>query len=121
MTVLVLPLFGSFLCRYPAQRVGQFLINNKNMAIDDCLDQGRLATMHIFKPLAMVKPGDHPQPVPFGGVGKPVNLSGRLDQLGIATRRACVITSLTPLPMSRMLTTSQVCGSSAARPTKWLA
>jgi hypothetical protein len=45
----------------------------KNMAIDDALIKVGPTTVKIFKLSAMVNPGVYPKPIPFGGMGKPVN------------------------------------------------
>jgi hypothetical protein len=41
------------------------------------------ATVRIFKPPAMVNPGVYRKPIPFGGMGKPVNQNGFSDHFPI--------------------------------------
>ena len=60
----------------------QFLVN-KNMATGDAPIKADPATAQILKPPAMVTPGDYPKPIPFGGMGKPVNQNGFSDHFPI--------------------------------------
>lgn len=50
----------------------QFLAK-KNMATGDAPNKVDPATARIFKPPAMVNPGIYLKPIPFGGMGDPVN------------------------------------------------
>jgi hypothetical protein len=45
---------------------------------------GDSATVQIFKLPAMVNPGATQKPIPFGGMGKPVNQNGFSDHFLIA-------------------------------------
>ena len=56
----------------------QFMVN-KNMATGDAPIKADPATARILKPPAMVNPGVYPKPIPFGGMGKPVNQNGFSD------------------------------------------
>ena len=71
------------LFRQPAQHVGQFLINNKNMAVGGAAIKVDPATVQILKLPAMVNPDVYPKPIPFGGMGKPVNQDGFSDDFPI--------------------------------------
>jgi hypothetical protein len=62
------------------------------MAELDALDAGRQPQVlscavpsqgEIFKPPAMVNPGVYPKPIPFGGMGKPVNQNEFSDHFPI--------------------------------------
>jgi hypothetical protein len=62
------------------------------MAELDPLDAGRQPQVlscavpsqgEIFKPPAMVNPGVYPKPIPFGGMGKPVNQNEFSDHFPI--------------------------------------
>jgi hypothetical protein len=70
----------------------QFMVN-KNMATGNA-PEVRPPAIHILKPPAMINPDVYPKPINSVEWAKPVSLNGRLDQLGIAARRACVIISL---------------------------
>jgi hypothetical protein len=59
-----------------------FLIN-KNMSTGDAPIKGNPGTAQILKPPAMVNPGVYPKPIPFGGMGKPVNQNGYSDHFPI--------------------------------------
>jgi hypothetical protein len=63
----------------------QFLIN-KNMATGDAPIKLNPATVQILKQVAMVNPGIYPKPIPFGGMGKPVNQNGFSDHFPITIR-----------------------------------
>jgi hypothetical protein len=41
------------------------------------------ATVQILKPPAMINPGVYPKPIPFGGMGKPINQNGFSDHFPI--------------------------------------
>jgi hypothetical protein len=56
---------------------------NKNMAVGDAPIKVDPATVQIFKPPAMVNPGFYPKPIPFGGMGDPVNQSGFSDHFPV--------------------------------------
>jgi hypothetical protein len=59
-----------------------FLVN-KNMATADALIKVNAGTAQILKPPAMVDPGDYPKPIPYGGMGDPVNQNGFSDHFPI--------------------------------------
>jgi Endonuclease/Exonuclease/phosphatase family len=60
----------------------QFLVN-KNMITGDAPIKVEPATVQILKPPAMVAPGAYPKPIPFGGMGDPVNQNGFSDHFPI--------------------------------------
>jgi endonuclease/exonuclease/phosphatase family metal-dependent hydrolase len=74
---------GSFYFDNQPNMLDQFLIN-KNMSTGDALIKGNAGTAQILKPPAMVNPGVYPKPIPFGGMGKPVNQNGFSDHFPIA-------------------------------------
>jgi hypothetical protein len=69
---------GSFSFDSQSKMLDQFLIN-KNMATGDAPIKLNPATVQILKQVAMVNPGVYPKPIPFGGMGKPVNQNGFSD------------------------------------------
>ena len=60
----------------------QFLVN-KSMATSDAVIKARHTTAKILKPAAMVSTGTYKKPVPFGGMGEPVNPDGYSDHFPI--------------------------------------
>jgi len=46
-------------------------------------DQVELATVQIFTTSAMINPGLYPTPMPFGGMGRPINENGFSDHFPI--------------------------------------
>jgi hypothetical protein len=60
----------------------QFLVN-MSMATGAAAIKADPATAKIFRPPAMVNPGVYPKPIPFGGMGKPVNQNGFFDHFPI--------------------------------------
>jgi hypothetical protein len=60
----------------------QFLVN-KNMATGDAMIKVNPGTAQILKPPAMVDPGLYPKPIPYGGMGDPVNQNGFSDHFPI--------------------------------------
>jgi hypothetical protein len=54
-------------------------IATKNMATGDAPIKVDPATAQILKLPTMVNPGVYPKPIPFGGMGKPVNQNGFSD------------------------------------------
>ena len=60
----------------------QFMVD-KNMAIGDAPIKVDQATVQILRPPATVNLGIYPMPIPFGGMGKPVNQNGFSDHFPI--------------------------------------
>ena len=73
---------GSFYFDNQPNMLDQFMVN-KNMATGDASMKADVATVQILKPPAMVTPGVYPKPIPFGGMGKPVNQNGFSDHFPI--------------------------------------
>jgi predicted extracellular nuclease len=73
---------GSFYFDNQPNMLDHFLIN-KNMSTGDAPIKGNPGTAQILKPPAMVNPGVYPKPIPFGGMGKPVNQNGYSDHFPI--------------------------------------
>jgi hypothetical protein len=69
---------GSFYFDNQPSMLDQFLVN-RSMAIGDAAIRVDPATVQIFRLPAMVNPGTYPKPIPFGGMGKPVNENGFSD------------------------------------------
>ncbi|HKN42520.1 MAG TPA: hypothetical protein VJW23_01255 [Propionibacteriaceae bacterium] len=64
--------------RPPAQHAGPVPVN-KNMATGDAPTKTDPAAVQIFKTSAMINPGVYSKPIPFDGMGKPVNENGFSD------------------------------------------
>ena len=64
---------GSFYFDNQPNVLDQFLVN-KNMATDEARLRANPSTALILKPPEMVDGGAYAKPIPFGGMGKPVNL-----------------------------------------------
>lgn len=73
---------GSFYFDNQPNMLDQFLIN-KNMATSDAPIKANPTTAQILKESVMVNPGLYPKPIPFGGMGKPVNQEGFSDHFPI--------------------------------------
>jgi hypothetical protein len=73
---------GSFYFDNQPNMLDKFLVN-ENMATGDSPIKADPATVQILKPPAMVAPGVYPKPIPFGGMGKPVNQNGFSDHFPI--------------------------------------
>ncbi|HVD54348.1 MAG TPA: endonuclease/exonuclease/phosphatase family protein [Propionibacteriaceae bacterium] len=73
---------GSFYFDNQPNMLDQFLVN-KNMATADASIKIDPATVQIFKLPAMINSGVYPKPIPFGGMGKPVNQNGFSDHFPI--------------------------------------
>lgn len=73
---------GSFYFNNHPNVLDQFLVN-KNMATADAALRANPSTAHILKPPAMVDPGTYKKPIPFGGMGKPINQDGFSDHFPI--------------------------------------
>jgi predicted extracellular nuclease len=73
---------GSFYFDNEPNMLDQFMVN-KNMAISDAPIRADPTTAQILKPPAMVTTGIYKKPIPFGGMGKPVNQNGFSDHFPI--------------------------------------
>ncbi len=73
---------GSFYFDNVPNMLDQFLVN-KNMATLDAPIRAVAASAQILKPLPMVNTGTYRKPVPFGGMGRPVNPDGFSDHFPI--------------------------------------
>jgi predicted extracellular nuclease len=73
---------GTFYFNNQPNMLDQFLIN-KNMATGDAPIKADPSTVQIFRMPAMVSTGLYPKPVPFGGMGKPVNENGFSDHFPV--------------------------------------
>jgi endonuclease/exonuclease/phosphatase family metal-dependent hydrolase len=73
---------GSFYFDNQPNMLDQFLVN-KNMATRDASIEAHPTTAQILKVPAMVDKGAYPKPIPFGGMGKPVNQNGFSDHFPI--------------------------------------
>ena len=73
---------GSFYFDNQPNVLDQFLVN-KFMATSDAVIKARHTTAKILKPAAMVSTGTYKKPVPFGGMGEPVNPDGYSDHFPI--------------------------------------
>jgi hypothetical protein len=76
---------GSFYFDNQPNMLDQFLVN-RNMATGDAPIKVDPAAVQILKPPAMVNPGVYPKPIPFGGMGNPVNPNGFSDHFPITMR-----------------------------------
>jgi hypothetical protein len=76
---------GSFYFDNQPNMLDQFLVN-RNMATCDAPIKVDPAAVQILKPPAMVNPGVYPKPIPFGGMGNPVNPNGFSDHFPITMR-----------------------------------
>ncbi len=74
---------GSFYFDNFANLLDQFMVD-KNMAKQTSPIQAVPGTVEIIRLPAMVSAGTYPAPVPFGGMGKPVNPNGFSDHFPIA-------------------------------------
>jgi len=73
---------GTFYFDNQPNLLDQFLVN-KNMAVGDARLHAVPDSVQILKPPAMVDPGPYKKPVPFGGMGSPVNPDGYSDHFPI--------------------------------------
>ncbi len=73
---------GSFYFDNQPNVLDQFLAN-KSMAVDDAVLRVNPTTARILKPRAMVSTGAYKKPIPFGGMGAPVNERGYSDHFPI--------------------------------------
>jgi hypothetical protein len=73
---------GSFYFDNQPNMLDQFMVN-KNMATSDAVLRAVPASVQIVKPPAMVSSGVYKRPIPFGGMGDPVNRDGFSDHFPI--------------------------------------
>ena len=73
---------GSFYFDNQPNVLDQFLVN-KNMSTEDAVIRAEPTTARILKPRGMVSTGVYKKPIPFGGMGAPVNLVGYSDHFPI--------------------------------------
>ena len=73
---------GTFYFENLPNLLDQFLVN-ENMAQSTSPFQAQANTVEILRFPGMVAPGNYPKPVPFGGMGKPVNQNGFSDHFPI--------------------------------------
>ena len=73
---------GSFYFDNQPNVLDQFLVN-KNMATDAAQLRANPSTVQILKPPTMVNAGVYEKPIPFGGMGNPVNEDGFSDHFPI--------------------------------------
>lgn len=76
---------GTFYFDNQPNLLDQFL-SNRNMALEDAALRIDAASVEIVRFPRMVSTGDYPRPVPFGGMGKPVNENGFSDHFPIGLR-----------------------------------
>ncbi len=73
---------GSFYFENQPNVLDQFLVN-KFMATEETWLRANPSTAQILKPPGMVDGGVYGKPIPFGGMGKPVNVDGFSDHFPI--------------------------------------
>ncbi|OGO55676.1 MAG: endonuclease/exonuclease/phosphatase [Chloroflexi bacterium RBG_16_69_14] len=80
---------GTFYFDEAPNLLDQFLIN-KNMARQASPIRALPETTDIIRFAGMTATGDYPKPIPFGGMGKPVNQNGFSDHfpIGVVVREA---------------------------------
>lgn len=66
-----------------AYLLDQFLVN-KNMATTAGPFGADPATVQLVRSKGMTSSGTYPTPIPFGGMGNPVNINGYSDHLPIS-------------------------------------
>jgi hypothetical protein len=76
---------GTFYFDNQPNMLDQFLAN-RNMALDDATLRVDANSVEIARFPGMASTGDYPRPVPFGGMGKPVNENGFSDHFPIGLR-----------------------------------
>ncbi len=76
---------GSFYFDNQPNLLDQLLIN-KNMATGDAPIKGRPGHGANLKPAAMVNPCIYRKPIPFGGMGDPINQNGFSDHFPITIK-----------------------------------
>lgn len=74
---------GTFYFDNQPNLLDQFLVN-KNMASPNAPLRAVPTSVKIVRFPGMTTPGDYPRPIPFGGMGKPVNENGFADHFPIA-------------------------------------
>ena len=80
---------GTFYFDNSPNVLDQFLVN-KNMARTSSLIRAEAPTVSLIRVPGHVATGDYPGPIPFGGMGKPVNQNGFSDHfpIGMMVREA---------------------------------
>jgi endonuclease/exonuclease/phosphatase family metal-dependent hydrolase len=73
---------GTFYFDNEPNQLDQFLIN-KNMIINTSPIRARADTVEILRFPGTSETGDYPRPIPFGGMGKPINRDGFSDHFPI--------------------------------------
>jgi hypothetical protein len=73
---------GTFYFDNEPNQLDQFLIN-KNMITNTRPIRARPDTVQILHFPSTSETGDYPRPIPFGGMGKPVNKDGFSDHFPI--------------------------------------
>jgi predicted extracellular nuclease len=76
---------GTFYFNNEPNLLDQVLVN-KNMATDAAPIRVLADTIEILRFPGTTDPGDYPKPVPFGGMGKPINESGFSDHFPLGIR-----------------------------------
>jgi predicted extracellular nuclease len=76
---------GTFFFSNSPNFLDQFLAN-KNLIGDDRPIQAQMGSAEIVQFPEMVKKGNYRTPIPFGGMGKPINLQGFSDHFPIAMK-----------------------------------
>jgi hypothetical protein len=76
---------GSFYFEYQPNVLDQLLVH-KNMATGNAPIKVDPAIVPIFRLPAMANSGVYPKPMPFGGMGKPVNQNGFSDHFATTIR-----------------------------------
>ena len=74
---------GTFYFDNEPNLLDQLLIN-KHMATNTGPIRARADTVEIIRFSGMASTGDYPKPIPFGGMGKPINADGFSDHFPIA-------------------------------------
>jgi predicted extracellular nuclease len=78
---------GTFYYNNEPNLLDQILVN-KNMAGATAPVRCLADTIEIFRSFGATDPGDYPKPVPFGGMGKPIDQSGFSDHFPLGIRVA---------------------------------
>ena len=77
---------GTFYFNNQPNMLDQFVVN-KNMAADGSPMRAMAATIDILRFPGMTDPGDYPKPIPFGGMGDPVNQAGSSHHFPVGIAR----------------------------------
>jgi predicted extracellular nuclease len=76
---------GTFYFNNEPNLLDQILVN-KNMASATAAIRAQADTIEILRFSGTNDPGDYPKPIPFGGMGKPINQSGFSDHFPLGIR-----------------------------------